>query len=237
MAPVEAPMEQRMEAMYLIGPSAAVWSVMYLIARYVLLSKWSSDYSNRAVSIVHAVLMIFLATAASDWSDPIGEVGGSSTLFQMQVMAVSLGYFLYDVICCLIISDEWLMNLIHHSLTMSGLGIGVLKGVSGCELTLCLLMMEASNPFMHARFMMKEAGVKDSAFALVNEVTFGVVFMLCRIILGPPLVYKTVVHPDAHLGVKAGALGIQIVSVIWFYKIAQVIAYKLSKKSKGKKKA
>ena len=43
-------------------------------------------------------------------------------------MALSLSYFTYDLICCLIIEAD-LAGTIHHCLTMAGLAIGVLKGV------------------------------------------------------------------------------------------------------------
>ena len=43
---------------------------------------------------------------------------------------------------------------------------------NGTELTLCLMMMEASNPMMHLRFMFKELGWKDKPFAIYNELLF-----------------------------------------------------------------
>ena len=65
-------------------------------------------------------------------------------------------------------------------------------GQNGTELTLCLMMMEASNPMMHLRVMFKELGWKDKKFAIYNDLTFAAIFGLCRLILGPPLVNTTI---------------------------------------------
>ena len=61
-------------------------------------------------------------------------------LLQHFVLSVSLAYFLYDTVCCLLI-DRDAANLLHHVFTCLGLAIGWL-GQSGTELTLSLLLLE-----------------------------------------------------------------------------------------------
>lgn len=46
---------------------------------------------------------------------------------------------------------------------------------------------------------------------------------MARILLGPPLTYYTVVNKDSHVLVKAGALGILVVSLLWFHKIISMV--------------
>lgn len=60
-------------------------------------------------------------------------------------------------------------------------------------------------------------------------------FFVARIILGPPLVYYTIINPDSHVLVKAGALGILLVSLLWFKKIVRMAMGGGSKKPNNNK--
>jgi TLC domain len=93
-----------------------------------------------------------------------------------------------------------------------------------------LLMMELSNPFMHLIHMLRELNYGDTAVSQYNKMAFALVFFLCRIVFGPVVVYQTIVSPTSHWIVKAGAAGIQLVSVLWFHKIVGM-AMRSSKKS------
>ena len=47
---------------------------------------------------------------------------------QRSVMNLSLGYFTYDMLCCLYIDLDF-ANVVHHLCTMLGLAVGVCNGV------------------------------------------------------------------------------------------------------------
>ncbi|KAH7432120.1 hypothetical protein KP509_07G009200 [Ceratopteris richardii] len=147
-------------------------------------------------------------------------------------MTVSLAYFLYDFFCCLFDTSIDYSNVIHHTVSISSLAYSVFNRKCGTEIVMCLWLSELSNPFMHARELLKELGLKDTTLALLNDICFALVFGFARVVLGPYLVYLTV-FADNPLMVKIGALGIQFISIFWFYKIARMAVYKLSK---GKKK-
>jgi hypothetical protein len=51
------------------------------------------------------------------------------------------------------------------------------------------------------------------------QLVFALIFTVARIIVGPFLTYYTVVSPTSHPVVKAGAVGILGVSLLWFHKI------------------
>jgi len=51
------------------------------------------------------------------------------------------------------------------------------------------------------------------------QYVFALVFLVARIIFGPFLVYYTVINPNSHVLVKLGAVGILVVSLLWFKKI------------------
>lgn len=104
----------------------------------------------------------------------------------------------------------------------------------GSELTGCLWLMEISNPFMHMRELLKELGYKDSRLSLLNDICFAFIFTLARLMVGPYLVYLTITANNP-LIVKVTSVGLQVVSIFWFYKIAKMVQYKIAKAKKSQK--
>ena len=157
-------------------------------------------------------------------------------------MEVSLAYFVYDLLVCLVIDPEP-VGLVHHLCTIAGLAVGVLQGkvrttlpVScasttrathllprlgqcGTELVACLLLMEVSNPSMHLNQLLKELGASGSPLATANQLVFALLFFLCRLCVGPLVVHAAVTSTTTPTVVKAGGLGILVVSLVWFRKV------------------
>ena len=69
-----------------------------------------------------------------------------------------------------------------------------------------------------------------SAFFFVRQALFALIFTIARMIAGPPLTYYTVINPQSHIIVKAGAVGILLVSLLWFSKIVDMLSKVLRKK-------
>lgn len=55
------------------------WSLLFMVSRFVLFRKLSADFSNRVVSIIHALVAIVLSYKALDMKDPFGNIGGANT--------------------------------------------------------------------------------------------------------------------------------------------------------------
>ena len=68
---------------------------------------------------------------------------------------------------------------------------------------------------------------------------FALLFFICRLLVGPFVVHATVLSPTTPTVVKAGGVGILVVSLVWFRTIASIALYKLrgGSKAKGGKKA
>ncbi|XP_024379947.1 uncharacterized protein [Physcomitrium patens] len=215
----------------------AAWTFVYVLSR-VLFPARSKDFCNRIVSLIHVfVSCYFCSKSVADWSRPLDGVGAASTYPQMLALTVSLAYFTYDTLCCLVELPFSLDVFMHHVLTILGLGFGYERQISGTELVACLMLMEVSNPFMHARELLKELNLKDSSMNLANDVVFALIFTVARVFIGPIVVYKCLLSSTTPFAVKVGAVGIQVVSLLWFYKIARMVVYKLSKKPKTRKAA
>ncbi len=73
------------------------------------------------------------------------------------------------------------------------------------------------------------------------QLLFALLFFVCRLVAGPLVVYATVTSPTTPMVVKAGGVGILVVSLVWFQKIAAIALHKLRKSrkqaAKGKGKA
>lgn len=210
----------------------AAWGLLFLLLRFGLLRRRSHDFSNRAVSLVHCAMALALCSLSiQDWSDPLAKIGQPNSPEQMRLIVVSLAYFLYDFVCCLFERPvDWVIS-IHHVFSVLGFAFGIYAGTCGAELVACLWLMELSNPCMHVRELFKELRMKDSAAALANDLLFALCFTLGRIIIGPYVTYKTLVAASP-VGVKMGAVGIQVISLFWFSKIIQVALYKAGKLKK-----
>lgn len=171
----------------------------------------------------------------SDWKD---KVGTPTTDSQLMVLKLSMAYFVYDMFCCLAIelcaTGVDVATLFHHVTTIAGLYVGVFQRTSGHELLMCLLLMEASSPFMHMRFVFRELGWSHRSFAQVNDVLFAVIFLLCRNVFGLFVVYWTLVSETTPWVVKAGGVGIALVSWFWTHKLVSMIVRKFSRKSDQK---
>ncbi len=99
--------------------------------------------------------------------------------------------------------------------------------------------MEVSNPSMHLNQLLKELGTANSTLGVANQARaachacqparalsarrvqalFALLFFVCRLLVGPFVVYATLVSPTTPTVVKAGGAGILIVSLVWFQKV------------------
>ncbi|XP_010275559.1 PREDICTED: transmembrane protein 136 [Nelumbo nucifera] len=219
----------------LILVSIVSWASLFLLVRKIFPNR-SFDFCNRIVSTIHASSAVTLASlSVEDWRDPVPLAPKSSTS-QMKALAVSVGYLIYDLVCCLFDNHVNLDNSIHHLVSIVGLGSGLAHQVCGSEMVAALWITEISSPFLHMRELLKELGYRDTDLNLAADICFALIFTFARMIGGPYLTCVTL-SADYPLLIKAMALGLQLVSTFWFYKIARMVKYKLIKRSASKKVA
>ncbi|KAM7259599.1 hypothetical protein ACFE04_015340 [Oxalis oulophora] len=212
----------------LIVMGVVSWASLFLLIRKIF-PKRSFEFCNRLVSTVHAILAVILsAMSVQDWSCPVCPYASQSSPKQMKTLAVSLSYLIYDLICCLFDKRVQLDNVIHHLVSILGLGAGLAYQKCGSEMVAAAFITEISSPFLHLRELLKELGYRDTGLNLAADVLFAVIFSLARMVGGPYLSYVTLSANNPFL-IKAMALGLQLVSAFWFYKIVKMLKYKMAK--------
>ncbi|KAK8479509.1 hypothetical protein V6N12_016072 [Hibiscus sabdariffa] len=192
------------------------WTTLFLFIRKVF-SKRSFGFCTRIVSTIHAISAVILASlSVEDWSCP------------RQALAATLGYFIYDLICCFLGGGSNFDNSFHHLVCIVGIGAGFAFGKCGSEQVATLFILESSTPFLHVRELLKELGYRDTNLNLAADITFALIFSVARMVGGPYLLFVTLSANNPML-IKAMAVGLQLVSAFWFYKIVKMVKYKLTK--------
>ncbi|KAI8002959.1 Transmembrane protein 136 [Camellia lanceoleosa] len=209
------------------------WSVTFLLVRMILPNR-SFDFCNRVVSTIHACLAVTLSClSVQDWRCPVCPLASKSSHRQMQTLAVTLAYMIYDLGCGLFDKRIKLDNSIHHLVSILGIGAGLAHQMCGTEMVTALWITEISSPFLHMRELLKELGYNDTDLNLFADILFAVIFTFARMVGGPYLLYATL-SANNPLLIKAMALGLQLVSAFWFYKIARMVKYKLTRRGTRK---
>lgn len=212
------------------------WTTLFMLTRK-LLPNHSFEFCNRLVSTAHATLAVILASLSiDDWSCPVCPLASHSSPKQMQTLAVPMSYLIYDLICCQFDERSSLDNTIHHLVSIVGLGAGLVYQKCGSEMVATMIITEVSSPFLHLRELLKEVGYKDTDLNLAADILFAVIFSVARMAGGPYLTYVTLSANNPFL-IKAMALGLQLVSAFWFYRILRMVKYKLIKRTAVKKLA
>lgn len=222
------------EILHTVMAGVVAWSAAFIIIRMAMLKR-SFDFCNRLVSLMHVGVALWMASASvKDWRHPLQPLASPSSPLQIRALAVSLSYFIYDFFCCLFDSHISVSNCIHHTVSILGLLGGISYGVCGTELVGSLLLTEISSPFLHMRELLKELGYKDTNLNLINDICFAFIFTFARLIIAPYLTFATLKANNPFI-IKGTALGLQVVSIFWFYKIVRMVYYKLVKRRKGAK--
>ncbi|XP_042493996.1 TLC domain-containing protein 5-like [Macadamia integrifolia] len=210
------------------------WTTAFILIRKIF-PKRSFSFCNRIVSTVHASLAVTLCSlSVEDWRCPVCPLASMSSPSQMKTLAVTLGYLIYDLTCCLFDDHVNIDNTVHHLVSILGLGAGLAYKRCGSEMVAALWITEISSPFLHMRELLKEIGYRDTDLNLAADILFAVIFTFARMVGGPYLTYVTLTANNPLL-IKAMGLGLQLVSAFWFYKIARMVKNKLTKRNTSKK--
>jgi hypothetical protein len=140
---------------------------------------------------------------------------------------VAAGFFIADLILCIILVEEHGMEFIIHAIAaLAGSTYVSLTGI-GHLYFLNLLLFEASTPFLHIRYLLLEYGYGKTIVANINNLLFLLTFAYFRLFKGIPILtklcYTLIVEKPLNIYAViffvASSIAMSSLNIIWFIKI------------------
>lgn len=142
---------------------------------------------------------------------------------------VSAGFFIADLILCIILIEEHGIEFIVHAISALGGSLFVSMTGVGHQYFLNLLLFEASTPFLHIRSLLLEYGYGKTLVAQLNNLIFLLTFGYFRLYKGIPVIAKMcyglvtdiprpLSTPASVFFVTAG-ISMSCLNIFWFTKI------------------
>lgn len=116
--------------------------------------------------------------------------------------------------------------LYHHIFCVLSLVRIIFKGYSGAQATCSLGSMELTNPFLQARWFLRTAGMQSAPVFKSTEITFFLIFIFVRIILGSYYLITILRQPKNDWDFLFMSIGIYVIS--WMF-VWTMIKYVLKK--------
>ncbi|CAH1241724.1 DHCR24 [Branchiostoma lanceolatum] len=200
--------------------SVLLWVCSYQVLCLVN-SRCSAEWNCRLVTAAHGVLITCLSykNGFIDNRWPFTDPGLPNTEYEVQIIMLCLGYFMFDFSWCVYNGTEGIVMLTHHSASIFGLaaawcvyngteGIVMLTrhsasifglaaalilGVSGTDVIGVIFGAELTNPFLQLRWFLKETGRYHTLLAEINDFLFISLFTGVRIgvaVMGDSSVFR-----------------------------------------------
>jgi len=166
------------------------------------------DMRNRIVSFIHGAIGIVLAGYHTYFLH--NKCGQTNTEFEKFIIANSAGYFLYDYIVMWYFGLMDKAMFIHHNICVIGMVSTLCQGISAGYLVAGLFISEVSNPVMHARLIIKHFGLRYTKAYEVSEVSYIMLFIYGRVLVGTSVVMKTVTCEENHWLIKVLCIGLAL---------------------------
>ena len=182
------------------------WTALFKLVQW----KWSltTISTSYVVAIVHGLFGSRVSEYAiyTEKLWRIEKFGEDNTVLQDTILTVSLGYFIYDFVICLIIKETVVIK-VHHFLACVIFAGTLSESYSGPETVVCLWYGEFTNVFCNLRyFFQNQDRFRGSTVAFVNDVFFAVGFLFMRFVVGTYVIYYILTLGKSLPVVQAGSI-------------------------------
>ncbi|MGH0162308.1 UNVERIFIED_CONTAM: hypothetical protein FKN15_042552 [Acipenser sinensis] len=160
-------------------------------------------------------------------SPSLCPTGSLNTPLQLQVLCLSLGYFVFDMCWCIYFQTEGAVMLAHHTMSVLGIVLALWLGESATEVNAVLFGSEITNPLLQARWFLRRAGLYDTLAGDVVDFLFVVLFSSVRIGVGTWMLCCELASPRPCLLVKGCGVAMYALSWLFMVSIAR-FAYRKS---------
>lgn len=196
--------------------AGAFWTLLCVAMELLLPGRTRDDHDvkNRYVSILHGQIGLWLAFRCLCIGGLAPRAADSAE--ERRAMAISLGYFLYDLPACLLLGI-WDRNLLaHHALAIAGFGSAYAAGRGAPAALLGLLAAEASNLPMHLRQVLRLRGLGRTRLFALSERLYLLSYIASRATLCPLALLLALRRPAAPAAVTLSCLLLTAQSFLFF---------------------
>ncbi|KAG5268325.1 hypothetical protein AALO_G00211330 [Alosa alosa] len=152
---------------------------------------------------------------------PFSHPGTKTTPLQASAMVISLGYFLFDMGWCIYFQTEGLVMLAHHTISILGIILTLSIGESGIEACAVLYGSEITNPLLQARWFLRQTGRYESWLGDVVDVTFVLLFVFMRVVVGANMLYCELISPRPKFIIKCSGVAMYVLSWVFMVDITR----------------
>eukprot|EP00347_Sterkiella_histriomuscorum_P012443 403368553 len=194
-------LEYQKDLVYVIAGWSALYALSFIFSLIFLPTframkrQKKADYVGRHISILHAILVSFLAFYGTF---QYCEKEGSTTftdrecferpkqLHEAQVL-ITCGYFTFDFFVTLLLINDFtplgFQTYLHHIIGMLSYYVALVSPYKqGLSLAVGITLVEVSSPFMHYRQFLFIHGLGDGILQIINSFFFFSTFLVSRIL-------------------------------------------------------
>ena len=198
--------------------------------------KRSHEWNCRVIAMLHALLVTKLVEVLliiGPWQ--FDTFGDRNTLLQNVIMVISAGYFIFEIIWCIVMRTEGVIMLMHHVISLISLIGGLINQNCGSEVTAVIWGSELTNPFLQTRWFLREIKEYASTFAKINDFIFFTLFAVVRIGIGTYMCVLVLSSGKTVLWIKIGGCLFQSIGYIWMWQIVSFARRRFVTKGKTTK--
>ncbi|KAG6445683.1 TLC domain-containing protein 5 [Manduca sexta] len=206
--------------------SFLAWSWLY-VGCAIQYPDQSPEWNSRAITLVHGSVatVVGLAQCGIRTLSPC-HLTMKVMPWHYALMVWSWGYFAFDLLWCVVYWSESALMLCHHISALIAITIYMQKQYTGCTFACTLALLEITNPLLQIRWFLKNGGQNKTVIFMIVEVTYLVMFVLARGILGTYLMYKILNSDVFDTDQKIISVIFYIVSAGFLYNIFKYVEYK-----------
>ena len=217
-----------------VAGSFLLWTNIYLLL-YALFRNVqgapAAECACRAATVLHAVLLSWLGLASTFFLGPSpfvpANLARQNTTLHTDTILLSLGYFLFDLAWCLWTRSAGPVMLLHHAVSLFGLGHALLTGRYGCEVAGVLGTSEITNPLLQLRWFLKKAGRYPGAVERLVDWSFASLFCVIRLGVGSYFFFFVFLPaPQVEAFPRLCAAGFYVISVVFSVQVARYVSNK-----------
>lgn len=176
--------------------SCLCWFFVYCIFHFfweinLKTRKEIDDTKNRIMSVLHSLIglgLCFYDFISFQWD----EFCSASTIFQNYFICFTIGYFIYDLICCILLDIYDKELILHHLFCIVCFYFQLAVDFSGMATIRFFILNELSIPIMHIRVILRTYGLKLTKLYICLELVYIIIYIITRGIFVPILIYYAV---------------------------------------------